>query len=260
MKSLPKISIVIPSYNKGEFIGHTLESIVSQNYPNLEVIIQDGGSTDGSIKIIKKYALKYNWISCESKKDKGQVDAINKGLKKAFGEIMTYLNADDIYQKGALKKIGEYFFKHPKTLWLAGKGETIDEQGKPVAEIVDRYKNHLLSLNNNHWLLMVNYLFQPSVFISKKAYETYGPFLGDKTVMEYELWLKLAKIEMPKIIEESLSGFRLIKGSVSTTQFKKLLVEDENIAARYTDNQIILMLHYLHNVGRVISLNLLGIQ
>jgi len=220
----------------------------------------DGGSTDGTINILKKYASKYDWIGWESKKDKGQTNAINEGLDKATGEIVSYINADDIYQKGVLKTVGEYFSKHPKTLWVVGKGRTIDEHGKPIAEIVDRYKNHLLSLNNYNWLLIVNYMFQPSVFLSKKAYEKHGPFSGDKTVMEYELWLKLGQIEMPKYLEETLSGFRLIRGSISTTQFKKLLLEDENITEKYTDNQIILMLHYLHNVGRVITLNLLGIQ
>jgi glycosyltransferase involved in cell wall biosynthesis len=106
MKDLPKISIVIPSFNKKKFIGATLESIFSQNYPNFEVIIQDGASTDGTLEITEKFAKKYpqvvNW---ESKKDKGQTDAINKGLKKAKGEILTYINADDIYIKGALKKV-----------------------------------------------------------------------------------------------------------------------------------------------------------
>jgi len=260
MKRLPKISIVVPSLNKGEFIEETLLSIVEQDYPNLEVIIQDGGSTDGSIEIVKRYASKYDWICWESKKDKGQTEAINNGLKKASGEVLTYLNADDIYLKGALKKVGEYFAIHLKTLWLAGKGKTIDGYGKPIAGIVDRYKNHLLSLNNYNWLLIVNYLFQPSIFISKKAYDTYGPFLGDKSVMEYELWLKLGRVEMPKALEEILSGFRLIKGSISTTKFKDLLIEDEKITGKYTDNQIIMMLHYLHNVGRVITVNLLGIQ
>src|SRR3990170_8361781 len=123
MKIFPKISIVIPSLNKVSFIKETLESIVTQNYPNLEVIIQDGGSTDGTLEIIKKYAKKYpDKINWESIKDKGQTDAINRGFKKASGRVLSYINADDLYENGALNKVGEYFSKNPKTLWLAGRG------------------------------------------------------------------------------------------------------------------------------------------
>src|SRR5438105_15536000 len=93
-----KISIIIPSFNKGIYIGKTLQSIIDQNYPNLEVIVQDGGSKDETAVIIKRYAKKnpkiFQWTS---KKDNGQLDAIYKGLKKAKGDIITYLNADDLY-------------------------------------------------------------------------------------------------------------------------------------------------------------------
>src|SRR3989344_6933690 len=88
----PKISIVIPSYNAVQYIEHTLRSILDQKYPSLEIIVQDGGSTDGTLNIIKKYAKKYPRIlKFESKKDKGQADAINKGMKKTTGEIVTYI-------------------------------------------------------------------------------------------------------------------------------------------------------------------------
>ena len=261
MKNLPKISIVIPSFNKAKFIGKTLQSIFEQEYPNLEVIIEDGGSTDRTLNIINKFASKYPAIKWESKKDKGQFDAINKGLKKATGKVFTYINADDVYKKGALKKVGEYFRNTPKTLWLAGKGETIDEKGKRIAKGIDDYKNYLLKLNNYSLLLIVNYFMQPSVFLSKRAFKKYGPFTGTKnSVMEYDLWLKLGKVEMPKVVGKYLSSFRLIGGTISTREFRKTLIEDEKIAEKYTDNPIILMLHYLHNLGRVLTLKYLGIQ
>jgi len=255
MKKLPKISIVIPSFNKALFIGETLSSIFSQNYSNLEVIVQDGGSRDRTIEIIKKYARKYpEIISWESKKDKGQVDAINKGLSKATGDIVTYINADDVYKKGALLEVGRYFAKHPKTFWVAGKGEIIDLKGKVISSLVTDYKNFLLSQNKYELLLMVNYLMQPSVFLSMKAYQKFGPFTGRKpSVMEYDLWLKLGKKQMPKIIDKILSSFRLYKGSISTREFKKVLVADEEIAEKYTQNPLILLLHYLHNVGRTVA-------
>jgi glycosyltransferase involved in cell wall biosynthesis len=254
---LPKISIVIPSYNKARFVEETLSSIINQRYPDLEVIIQDGGSTDGTLEIIKRFAKRYPIIiQWESKKDKGQTDAINKGVKKATGEIVTYLNADDVYEKGALKKIGKYFAKHSSTLWVAGKGRIIGENGRKTSEWVADYKNYLLKLNNYDLLLMVNYLMQPSVFLSRRAYKIYGPLTGKKNVMEYNLWLKLGKKYMPKVIDSYLSSFRLYKESVSMREFKKTLLEDERIMRKYTDNPVIIGLHWLHNVARVVIANI----
>lgn len=262
MKKFPKISIVIPSYNKVDYIGPTLQSLLDQKYPNLEVLIRDPGSTDGTIEIIKKYVEKNPTVfRLFVEKDRGQLDAINKGLAQATGEVISYLNADDIYHKGSLRVVGEYFSRHPRTLWLAGKGETIDEHGRKSAPFVDDYKNYLLGLGNYSWLLIVNYFFQPSVFLSSKAYQKYGPFTGIRTsVMEYDMWLKMGKVKMPKVINRTLSSFRLTKGSLSTSEFKKILEEDEGIMEKYTTNQIVIMLHYLHNLGRVIMLSILGIR
>lgn len=295
MKNLPKISVIVPSFNKVKYIEATLRSIVVQNYPNLEVIIQDGGSTDGTVEIIKKYSARYpKVINWESKKDNGQLDAINKGLKKSQGKILSYINADDVYKKGALLKVGNYFSGHPRTLWLAGKGDVIDENGKIIASVVTKYKNYLLQVNSYQLLLVVNYLMQPSVFLSKKAYERFGPFTGTKTsvitafkktpgfqsgdelnadmstsfrgnharksgevVMEYDLWLKMGRKHMPAILKSFLSGFRISRDSISASFFKKTLKEDEKIAEKYTTNPALLMLHYLHNIGRVLFIKLI---
>lgn len=255
-EKLPKISIIIPSYNKASYISETLKSIVSQKYPNLEVIIRDGGSTDGTVEIIKKYAKRYpDLISWISEKDKGQVDAINKGLKKAKGEILTFINADDVYEEGAVRMVGEYFAKNPQTLWFAGRGKVIDIKGKEISKWVTAYKNFLLHLNSYNLLLIVNYLMQPSVFLSRRAYEKYGPFGGtEKGVMEYDLWLKLGKIQMPEMLDETLASFRLTRDNLSAVNFETILSEDYNIANNYTKDPIILFLHWLHNVVRVITL------
>lgn len=251
MKS-PKISIIIPSYNKGKYIEETLTSTISQGYPNLEVIIQDGGSTDNTLKIIKKYAKNYPYLIWESKKDNGQTDAINKGLKKATGDILTYINADDIYLPGALYAVGKYFKKYPQTLWLAGKGTNINDRGKEISKLVTSYKNFLLTINHYSLLIIVNYLMQPSVFLSRNAYLKYGPFkAAGRNVMEYETWLKTGKEAMPKVINKYLAGFRLAKGTFSMSNYKKILKADDEIAQRFTDNILILGLHWLHNIARV---------
>ena len=254
MKSLPEISIIIPSFNKVRFIESTLQSIVDQKYPNLEVIIQDGGSTDGSLEIIKRFANSYPKIICwESKKDKGQTDAINSGLKKATGEVVTYLNADDVYKKGALLTVGKFFAKYPKTLWLVGKGEMVDEKGREISSWATDYKNFLLAINHYSLLMVVNYLMQPSVFLSKLAYKKYGPFVGTKIgVMEYDFWLKIGKVQMPKVIDKYFSSFRMSGENISSTLFKETLKEDDKIVEKYTDNPVILGLHCLHNIARIL--------
>lgn len=250
---LPKISIVIPSYNKADYIGKTLESIINQNYPCLEIIIQDGGSTDGSIDLIKKFAKKYPqiiiWVSG---KDGGQLDAINQGLCKATGHLLTYINADDVYQKGALLSMGKAFIAHPQALWLTGLGDIIDKNDKQISAWVTGYKNILLKINSYWLLLLVNYITQPATFISKEAYIQYGPFSGTKKyVMEYDLWLKLGKVQMPIVVKKNIARFRLTMDNISATSFKDLLKIDNEIAKKYTKNNVILFLHSVHNFGRV---------
>jgi glycosyltransferase involved in cell wall biosynthesis len=250
---LPRISIVIPSYNKGKYIEETLKSIIAQKYSNLEVIIQDGGSSDESLKIIKRYAAKHAFIKWESKKDRGQTDAIKIGFLKASGDLYTFINADDVYLPGAFKAIGKCYQKHPKQLWMAGWGITVDEEGKEIASFADSYKKWLLKQNNYNNLLIVNYLMQASVFLSKDAYHKFGPFTGvGKIVMEYNTWLKIGKKTMPKIINKPLSAFRLSKENFSMGNLKEIMKADDRIVSQYTDDPIILFLHWLHNAIRVI--------
>jgi glycosyltransferase involved in cell wall biosynthesis len=124
--SYPKISIVTPSYNQAQFLERTILSVLNQNYPNLEYIIVDGGSTDGSVEIIKKYEkyLAY-WIS---KKDNGQADAINKGFQKSSGEILAWLNADDLYLPGTLLKVKKIFQKYRENNFIYGHSLLIDKE------------------------------------------------------------------------------------------------------------------------------------
>jgi glycosyltransferase involved in cell wall biosynthesis len=255
-----KISVIIPSFNKVRFIGKTLDSIVSQNYQNIEVIIQDGGSTDGTIEIIKKYAQKYpNVIDFESKKDGGQFDAINIGLKKATGDILTFINADDVYCTNAFKAISNAYLINPDSLWFAGRSRVIDSDGKEIAKPVTWYKSLLLLLNSRFHLLATNYLMQPSVFITRKAWKKYGPFTGTSNfVMEYDLWLKIGSVSMPTVINKCLSNFRLSEDNISSVSFENTLKEDFKIVKKYTNNRLILLVHKLNNWGRVLMIKILN--
>lgn len=253
INELPKISIVTPSYNKVNYIAATLQSIIDQRYPDLEVLIQDGKSTDGTVDIIKRFARKYpkifKWVS---ERDNGQVDAINTGLKKASGEVLAYLNADDVFYKGALLKVGKIFAENPHCLWVTGYGDIINDKGKTISSWVTKYKNFILRLNSYQALLAINFITQPSTFLSKKAYRKYGPFTGTrKYVMEYDLWLRLGKVEMPYVLQGTLSSFRLTADNISSVSSRELLSIDYKLAQNYTKNSIILFLHNLHNWGRI---------
>lgn len=141
----PKISIVTPSYNQGRFLEETILSVLKQNYEPLEYIIIDGGSTDESVEIIRRYEthLAY-WVS---EKDRGQVHAINKGLERVTGDIVAYINSDDLYLPGAFSAVVDYFERHPDCLWLCGDTVMFGD-GHPtqlIRAVVPKSAAHALS-------------------------------------------------------------------------------------------------------------------
>ena len=123
----PKISIVIPSYNQGQFLEETILSVINQQYPELELFVIDGGSNDNSVEVIKKYESHITWWLSE--KDRGQSDAINKGFSRATGEIITWLCSDDLYTPGTLKKVADYFSSQPDNVGLIYGGITTFKDG-----------------------------------------------------------------------------------------------------------------------------------
>lgn len=252
-KNNPHISIIIPSYNKGVYIGKTLSSIFSQSYKNFEVIIQDGGSTDNTLKVVKKFQDRYKNVYWESIKDKGQCDAINKGITKVKGDIITYINADDVYEKDAFKYVKDAYLKNASSYWFVGKGRVIDKDDNEIAKFATAYKNFLLRTNKYCCLLMTNYLMQPSVFLRREVFEKFGKFSGTKDfVMEYDLWLKIGKDKMPIVINTCLSSFRITKGTITKEKSNTLLKEDEKIIKKYTNNIFLLFTHKLHNKIKMI--------
>lgn len=126
----PRISIVTPSFNQGQFLEECIDSVLSQNYPNLEYIVMDGGSTDNSVEIIKKYE-KY-LIYWQSKPDGGQYRAINEGFKKTSGEILAWLNSDDMYHQSSFYKTAHVFSKYKEIDWITGRPTVFDRDGNIV--------------------------------------------------------------------------------------------------------------------------------
>lgn len=183
----PRISIVTPSYNQGRFIEETIRSVLLQGYPNFEYIIIDGGSTDNSIEIIKKYEewLTY-WVS---EPDRGQSDAINKGLAKATGEIYSWLNSDDYLMKDALKNIASVYCDSPKAGAWCGGCIHVNANGKPLMTVWPR-RVDVDGIANWYG----NQFAQSACFFSRKAWHECGPLDEDLHYgMDFDLWLKIAK-------------------------------------------------------------------
>lgn len=207
-KGFPKISIVTPSYNQGKYLEQTIQSVLSQNYPNLDYVIIDGGSTDGSVEIIKKHTTKLTFW--ESKKDRGQWDAINKGFAKTSGEIMTWLNSDDVLMQGTLQLVANIFKKLPKVDWLTGIPTTINEQGFIMhVGIKPAYVQGFIEQGYYHGAGL-GYIMQEGTFWRKKLWDESGGELDKENyLLDYKLWKNFAKYSQLVPVFTSLAAFRL---------------------------------------------------
>jgi len=190
--TLPRISIVTPSFNQAQYIEQTIESVLDQGYPNLEYIIIDGGSTDGSADVIRKYDkhLTY-WVS---EKDNGQTHAINKGMARATGAVRAYINSDDYYLPGALEAVGQHFVSNPDTDLLHGRCRVVNDAGDKIDEwfgSIDRYQD-ILDIWHI-WTKRRNYV-QPEVFWSGRIAEKIGTLRESLFfVMDYEYWARILR-------------------------------------------------------------------
>lgn len=204
----PKISIITPSYNQGKFLEQTIRSILDQAYPNLEYIIIDGGSSDNSEQIIRKYAkhLKY-WVS---EPDGGQADAINKGFRHASGEICGWLNSDDILMPGSLTLLAKLFQQLPQVSWVSSTPQTITQHG---------YVQHL-GLRPVYWRWLVaagvhhgrglGFLMQEGTFWRRSLWEKAGDQVQNLHYgMDFELWRRFAQLTFVLPVHLPLAAFRL---------------------------------------------------
>jgi len=203
----PKISIVTPSYNQGEFLETTILSILNQNYPNLEYIIMDGGSTDNSLAIIKKYE-KYvdHWVS---EKDKGQSDAINRGFVKSTGAILAHLNSDDVYWPGALLAAARFFQAHPRVDVMYGDTYLIDERNEVFRVLKDAPAFRSAIRYGAAHLVQPNAFWTRDIFFKAGMYD-----LSIHYCMDAELWSQILKLGGRfHHLRQPLACFRLHRSS-----------------------------------------------
>lgn len=222
----PKVSIVTPSFNQGVFIEETIRSVLLQGYPNLEYIIMDGGSTDESIDIIRKYE---SWITFwVSEPDSGQSNAINKGFKMATGEIVAWLNSDDLYTAGAIITIVKVFLKDPGRTIVYGDCDIINE----TSRVVSHQKARKFELKK---LYYGNIFAQPASFMNAIKFNKVG-FLDESLhySMDYDLWMRLGyEHGGMQYIAKTLALFRLHGNSKSVSQRKNFYQESTCILDKF---------------------------
>ena len=229
---MPKISIITPSFNQAAFLKETINSILSQEVSlEKEHIIVDGGSTDGSLEYLQTLDDRIRWIS---EPDRGQADAVNKGVRMATGEIIGWLNSDDLYLPGALQAVADHFRDHPECRWVYGRCRIIDSSGKERWQWITRYKNARLKKFTMDKLLRENFISQPAVFFQKELFDEAGRLNLDlHYAMDYDLWLRFAKISPAGVIDRDLSSFRRHGSSKSETGFREQFFEQYAVARKY---------------------------
>ena len=184
----PRISIVTPSYNQARYIEETTRSVLLQRYPNLEYFVVDGGSTDGSVEVIRRYERWITWWVSE--RDRGQSHAINKGFARATGEVFAWLNSDDYYLPGALEAVARAWATGDGPAVYVGRGMAVDDEGRTLQTSTPR----ALELDSIvQW--GEHCLFQPACFFPRSAYRDAGGLdEGLHYAMDMDLWLKLLKV------------------------------------------------------------------
>lgn len=234
-ESWPKISIVTPSYKQGQFLERTILSVLNQNYPNLEYIIMDGGSTDGSVEIIRKYE-KYLAHWC-SEKDAGQSDAIRNGIRMSTGDVLAYLNSDDLYLPGVLRLVGAVFRSRPSVHVVYGNRYLTDEEDRIVGErrLVPCYIPCFARIGMIYGGFGI---YQPASFWRRAIYYDAGE-MDDSFVhcMDNDLFVRLllrgAKFQF---VREYLAGFRVHRASKTSNLSCIAEMERATIRDRYTRN------------------------
>ncbi|WP_375560945.1 glycosyltransferase family 2 protein [Bernardetia sp. OM2101] len=236
MMNLPKITIITPSFNQGNFIEETINSILSQNYPNLEYIVMDGKSTDNTVEIIKKYEKYISYW--ESSIDKGQSEAINKGMRKSTGEILTWICSDDLLLEDSLQTSVNYFLENPTISLIHGKTKTFGEGYED--KITEGFHSDLSVDYFTHMCFP-----QPSSFFKREIFENQSYVLNDTSnevknlvdeslhyCMDYDLLLRTVLNYDILKVDELFSAYRLHPASKTVSEWSKFEVEKDKVFLR----------------------------
>ena len=248
-----KISVITPSYNQGRFIERTIESVLQQAGDfEIEYLIMDGGSTDNTLEILRKYAGR---ITVEIAADDGQADAINKGLRRAGGEIVGWLNSDDLLAPGALQRVVEVFTRYPNVEWVHGRCDIVDADGRLIRPLISLYKHWLCRRYSFSRLLTENFISQMTVFWRRNLMKETGyPDQSLNFAFDYDYWLRLAQRSDPFYINDRQASFRWYQTSKSGSQFREQFREDYEVARRHAKDNHWILLHKQWKTARMIMI------
>lgn len=231
----PRVSIITPSLNLLHYLRRTADSVLSQRGPfELEWRVVDAGSTDGTVPFLAELAARDERVRYTSEPDRGQSDAINKGMAAATGDIVAWLNADDLYADGALASVVQAFAEHPDAQWLVGRYQVIDEADRPIRGRIVRYKQRRLGRYSYRRLLRENFIPQPAVFWRRAFGAAMGPL--DESLnwtMDYDLWLRMGKHAPPLVVDRLLALFRHHATSKSGDFNRRQFDEGYEVALRH---------------------------
>jgi glycosyltransferase involved in cell wall biosynthesis len=230
LAGLPSLTIITPCLNAVATLPATIASIREQAYPGLEHIVVDGGSTDGTVDLLRA-TEDIRWIS---EPDRGLSHALNKGIAMATGEVIGELNADDVYEPGALTAVGEALRDHPEAQWLTGYCRIIDGDGQEIRKSVTAYKNWLLRHYSLRLYLTHNFISAPATFFRREVLAEVGGFDERYRIsVDYDLQLRIARRHEPLVLERYLSNFRMAEGSLSMSGFRTQFREHAEQARRH---------------------------
>lgn len=225
MNTLPRITVVTPSFNQAQYLEQTIRSVLDQDYPSLEYVVIDGGSTDGSVEVIRRYSDRLAWWVSE--KDNGQSHAINKGFARATGDVYGYINSDDILYPGALEAVAKTYAAGAK--WVVGWVQTIEADGGEWPQLPEKMTSP------SDWFVR-NPIPQQASFWAADLWKQFGPFREDlRYTFDYEYWLRLrfkANVE-PAIAHRRLGSYRLHASSKTVSEWDAFEPEFERCRALY---------------------------
>lgn len=253
-----KVSVVTPSFNQGAFIERTIQSVVSQRGDfELEYLVMDGGSTDETLSILRRYEGQLRFVS---EKDEGQSEAINKGFRMTSGEVVAWLNSDDIYRPGALDAAVRAL-AHAR--WCFGECRVIDEQDREVRHVISAYKHWVSRRYSRRRLLGRNFISQPATFFRRDLLEEAGPIdPALHLAMDYDLWLRFARLADPVFVPLPLAAFRWHGTSKSGSRYRKMAWECFNIARTHARGleRVALAEHLAHLGAEFLAYGILDVK
>jgi glycosyltransferase involved in cell wall biosynthesis len=228
-----RFSIITPNYNGAVFLETTILSVLNQKQDDfqLEYIIIDGGSTDGSIEIIEKHRKNIDILLIE--KDTGPANAINKGFARATGEVLAWLNADDIYYPDTFIRVKSFMENQKMASFCFGKCPVINERGEEIRRRITRFKELFFPISSRFVFQTINYISQPSVFFRRSNFDGKKPFLREDLVAawDYEFFLRLWSCGNGGIVPGGpLAAFRWHESSISGQNFNKQFQEEYHLA------------------------------